>query len=74
MKGEINLDSLSVDAPDNERDYVLQNLNITAGNTDGEKEIRIHSPFMRGTVKGNYSYRSIWASIQRVIRQYLPSI
>lgn len=74
MKGEINLDSLSVDAPDNERDYFLQNLNITAGNTDGEKEIRIHSPFMRGTVKGNYSYRSIWASIQRVIRQYLPSI
>lgn len=74
MKGEINLDSLTVNSADKARDYFLQNLNITAGTDGTEKEIRIRSPFMQGIVQGNYSYRSIWTSIERIMGRYIPSI
>lgn len=74
MEGRIDLDSLTVLAAEQEKSYFLQNLNITAGhNPEGKKEIQIQSPFLQGEVKGNYSYQTVFASLQRILSQHLPS-
>ena len=73
MNGQIRLDSLLMNAPDN-KGYFLENLTLTAGQVAGEKEIDIQSPFMTGIVRGNYSYQTIPISVLHILQRYIPSL
>ena len=74
VNGRISLDSLVLNAPDN-NGYSLDNLTITAGLVaGGEKEIQILSPFMTAVVRGDYSYQTIPASVLQTMQQYIPSL
>ena len=74
MQGGIQLDSLSVRNPMENLSYFMPNLTITAGNKGIEKEIKINSPFLQGTIQGNYSYQTISASIIKTVQRYIPSL
>ena len=73
MNGHIFLDSLQLNAPDG-GDYFLDNLTVTAGRTAGGKELRINSSFMTATVRGDYSYHTLPASIVHTVQRYIPSL
>ena len=73
MNGQIRLDSLIMNAPDN-KGYFLDNLTLTAGQVAGEKEINIQSSFMTGVVRGNYSYQTIPTSVLHILQRYIPSL
>lgn len=73
MNGHISLDSLQLNAPEG-GDYFLDNLTVTAGQADGEKELRVHSSFMTAVVRGDYSYHTIPASIMQTVQRYIPSL
>lgn len=70
--GEIDVDSFIYNAPG--KNYFLDNLNIKATETNGEKLFRLTSNFMTATVKGKYSYHTIPMSILRTIERYIPSL
>ena len=76
MKGKISIDSVQVNAPEKIKCYFLKNLSIFAGNVSNsqEKQIEIRSPFLNGFVKGNYSYRTLPASILKTLQRYIPSL
>ena len=76
MKGKISIDSVQVNAPEKDQCYFLKNLSIFAGNVSNsqEKQIEIRSPFLNGFVKGNYSYRTLPASILKTLQRYIPSL
>lgn len=73
LNGYIQLDSLVLSAPDEQR-YFLKNLTVTAGLINGEKELHIQSPFMDAWIKGNYSYPTIPSSIMHIMQKYIPSL
>lgn len=76
MQGKISIDSVQVNAPEKDQCYFLKNLSIFAGNVSNsqEKQIEIRSPFFNGFVKGNYSYRTLPASILKTLQRYIPSL
>ncbi len=76
LYGLISVDSLTVNAPENEKSYYLQNLSITAGNMaeNGKKRIDIRSSFMNGTIDGEFSYHTLPASIIKTVQHYIPSL
>ena len=73
MNGSIRLDSLVMNAPDNQ-DYTLDNLLITAGNIEGEKEIQVLAPFLTAIVRGDYTYQTIPNSALHILQRYVPSL
>lgn len=74
MDGRISLDSLLLDAPGG-KGYFLDNLTVTAKPINGnEKEISINSSFMDATIKGDFSYNTIPASVLQTIQRYIPSL
>lgn len=77
IQGKISLDSLSVRTPDEEGNYFLPRLQIDAtqlASQDKQKEIRIDSPFLTGTIQGQYAYHTLLKSMEKVIRKHLPSL
>ncbi len=75
MQGEIAIDSLSLENPDKEKSYFLKNFDVAAQKvTDREKRLSIRSPFLNGELQGQYSYRTIWPSMLRILTRYLPSL
>lgn len=77
VQGKISLDSLSVRTPDEEGNYFLPRLQIDATQLTSEakqKEIRIDSPFLTGTIQGQYAYHTLLKSMEKVIRKHLPSL
>lgn len=77
IQGKISLDSLSVRTPDEEGNYFLPRLQIDATqltSQDKQKEIRIDSPFLTGTIQGQYAYHTLLKSMEKVIRKHLPSL
>lgn len=77
IQGKISLDSLSVRTPDEKRNYFLPQLQIDATRLTShakQKEIRIDSPFLTGTIQGQYAYHTLLRSMENVIRTYLPSL
>lgn len=75
MEGAIDIDSLTLAAPDSTKSYFLKNLNITADiDPNGQKQVDIHSSFMNGSIKGNYSYKTLPASIFKTMQIYIPSL
>ena len=73
MKGKISIDSVQVNAPEKDQCYFLKNLSGNVSNSQ-EKQIEIRSPFLNGFVKGNYSYRTLPASILKTLQRYIPSL
>lgn len=54
--------------------YFLDNLTITAGQVEGQKEIQVLSSFMTAVIRGDYSYNTIPASILQTVQRYIPSL
>lgn len=73
MNGIITLDSLLLDAPENQGTF-LKNLTITAGVVDGEKEVRVQSPFLNANINGDFSYQTIPSSVLHIAQRYIPSL
>lgn len=76
MQGKISLDSVRFDAQDPDKSYFLNNLSILAGTTGSgtDKRIELKSPFLRGYIEGNYSYRTLPVSIIKTVQRYIPSL
>ena len=73
MNGEINIDSLYFLSP--EKHYEMSNLKIASVITDAQhKRLTIHSPSLRASIEGNYSYRTLPLSVEHIIRRYLPAL
>lgn len=72
MDGEINVDSFLYIAPSNY--YYLDNLNLKAYKSDNENHLKINSDFLKAEIKGDYSYRTIPASIIKTVERYIPSL
>lgn len=73
LNGQIRLDSLTLNAPNNQG-YFLDKLTITAGQVEDGKELRLQSSFMNALVKGNFTYQTIPSSILSTMQQYIPSL
>lgn len=73
MKGEINVDSLTFVSPD--KNYFMQNLKLTATQKDEHnKSLNITSSFLKGNIEGDYSYRTLPASVLNIMRKYVPAL
>lgn len=72
MYGEINIDSLKFDAPD--KTFFMDNMNILATHESGKKKLSIQSSFLRASIEGSYSYRTITASVMNIMKKYMPSL
>lgn len=72
MIGEINIDSILFTSPD--KHYFLDNFNISASHDGKEKLLTLNSQFLKGTVKGIYSYETVPASILKTVERYIPSL
>ncbi|WP_294606116.1 translocation/assembly module TamB domain-containing protein [uncultured Bacteroides sp.] len=73
MNGEINIDSLQFTAPD--KNYFLDNLKIAAIRRDeSHKELKIASNFLNASIEGDYSYRTLPASVLNIMRRYIPAL
>lgn len=73
MNGEINIDSLQFTAPDKE--YFLDNLKIAATQKDeSHKQLKITSNFLNASIEGDYSYRTLPASVLNIMRRYIPAL
>ena len=73
LKGFILLDSLNLNAPDDQA-YFLDNLTIIADSNKEGKDIRIESPFMNASIQGNFSLQNLPSCIMHTMEQYLPSL
>ena len=73
INGHIQLDSLSLNAPDNQS-YFMEKLTVIADQNNKEKRVRIQSSFMNALIEGDYSYPTLPSSILRTIQQYIPSL
>ena len=76
MQGKISIDSLLVNSTEEDQRYFLPNLSVTAGSVKdrSEKQIRIDTPFIQGSVEGNYSYRTLLTSILKTAQRYVPAL
>ena len=73
MDGEINVDSLQFTSP--EQSYFMENFKLIASRPDDtRKRLDIRSSFLRGSIEGDYSYRTLPASILNILRRYVPSL
>ena len=73
MNGEINIDSLLFAAP--ETQYFLDNLKISAiRESENQKRLTIQSNFLQGSIEGDYSYRTLPASVLNIMRRYIPAL
>lgn len=73
MNGEINIDSLQYIAPD--QHFFMDNLRIAASrNDERRKRLTVSSSFLQGIIEGDYSYQTLPASVQNIMRHYIPSL
>lgn len=73
MNGEINIDSLQFHAPD--KHYFLENLKVAAIRKDEkQKRLTVTSNFLQGSIEGDYSYRTLPASVLNIMRRYIPAL
>lgn len=73
MRGEINIDSLLFTAP--EKNYFMDNLKLTATQKDEDhKSLNITSNFLKACIEGDYSYRTLPASVLNIMHKYIPAL
>lgn len=74
MTGTIKIDSLNLSNPISS-EYFLKDLTLTAKRIGPkEKELHVESPFLQANVKGDYSYKTLTASVLQSIQRYIPSL
>ncbi|MBR1596720.1 MAG: translocation/assembly module TamB [Phocaeicola sp.] len=74
MIGTIVIDSLNLSNP-MESEYFLRNLTLTSTRIGPkEKELHVESPFLQAKVRGDYSYKTLTASVLHTIQRYIPSL
>lgn len=73
IKGNVQLDSLSLNAPD-DQSYFLEKLMITANQTDQKKQLKVQSSFMNALIEGDYNYRTLPISLSKTLQRYIPSL
>ncbi len=75
LVGEIRIDSLYLLNADPEKNFALREFSVTATQReDKQKEIRVTSSFLNGTITGYYSYQSLLNSMKSTAQQYLPTL
>ncbi len=72
MYGEINIDSLQFNAPD--KAFFMDNMKISATHEGDRNRLQVNSEFLKADIQGNYSYRTITASVMNVMKRYIPSL
>lgn len=73
MDGEINIDSLTLASAT--RNYFMNNFKLKAIRlNENHKRLDIYSEFLTGSISGEYSYRTLPASITRILHRYIPSM
>lgn len=72
MIGTIDVDSVHFEAPD--RDFFLNNMHVQSTYDSGKNKLILRSEFMTADVEGNYSYRTLPTSMNKMVRKYLPSL
>ena len=72
MIGEININDL--DYSTSNLTYELDNFKVQASHTGEEKMLEINSNFLQASIKGQYSYQTLWNSILNTTKRYLPSL
>lgn len=70
--GKINIDSIHFTTP--EKDFFMNNINVTATQQNDEKNLTLTSPYLTAAITGNYSYHTIPASILKTVERYIPSL
>ena len=73
IEGNISIDSLNCASEEKENCYFLPYFRLSANEKDNGKTIRIKSDFINGEINGNYSYKTIPASVIKVAHRYIPS-
>lgn len=74
INGKISIDSLDIVSDNEENNYFLPTLSLSAKTDNGIKTIRLNSNFINGEVKGVYSYKTLPKSLFRVVERYIPSL
>lgn len=73
MNGEVSIDSLSFRQAD--MNLFMESLKIKADSRDERyRKLSVHSDFLRGKIEGDYSYRTLPASLQGIMYHYLPAL
>ena len=72
--GTLTVDSLTVDATDTLKCWYMDRLTLAAQKyEDGSKHVEVSSPFIKGDIRGDYSYTSLPKSVMNLLRDYIPS-
>lgn len=69
--GQISIDSLTLHKPT--EDYIVKQISIYGTDPD-KKMISLSSDFMEGSVRGEFTYQSLFQSVINHLHHYLPSI
>lgn len=72
MIGNLEIDSLSFKSPT--QNYFMQNMRITSSYKDKQKLLTLKSEMADAEIAGNFSYRTLPASIKNILNHYLPSL
>lgn len=72
LVGVIDIDSLYYTTP--QKEIFMKNLNINSYHNDSEKYLSVNSDFLKASIKGDYQYKNIAKSFNKIISQYLPSL
>lgn len=70
--GKIDVDSILFKSP--EKNFFLDNINVTAIQEENQKRLSLISEFITAEVKGNFFYHTIPASIIKTVQRYIPSL
>lgn len=75
VQGALQMDSFEVKAPTADKCYFLPRLAVSATpSTDNGKRIDIRSDMLNAELEGAYTYRSLPASVLRLLQRYIPSL
>ena len=73
LNGNFSIDSLLFSKP--EQDIMLDHFYINASSFDnGENDITVDSPFLKGEITGNFNYATLPTSFINLLHGHLPSI
>ena len=73
IDGTISIDSIALNAPDN-GSFFVENISVKANHNGKSKEIIFNSPFMNGSILGEFNYESLPISITSALNKYIPSL
>ena len=71
LTGFVSLDSLTIHKGD--EDYIIQQIALYSTDPD-EQMLSLSSDFMEGSVRGDFTYESLYQSVLSHLHRYLPSV